>query len=152
MARIDRILLLIVVVLLLVAPGCRQESPADAEKDVTAVIDAFYGGIKSGNSAATMAVVAPDALFVETGKLETRSEYEMNHLPNDIAFEKQVTGKRNVVRLTVNGDTAWMIAATEYHGTFDGADVDFVSSQLAVLSREDGTWKIRSIHWSSRPA
>jgi ketosteroid isomerase-like protein len=76
----------------------------------------------------------------------------MNHLPNDIAFEKQVTGKRNVVRLTVNGDTAWMIAATEYHGTFDGADVDFVSSQLAVLSREDGTWKIRSIHWSSRPA
>ena len=38
-----------------------------------------------------MSVIAPDAMFVESGKLETRAEYEMNHLPVDIDFEKQVT-------------------------------------------------------------
>ena len=147
-----RVQLLIPVLIVLVMPGCRQESTGDAEQGVTAAIDAFYGGIKSGNSAAVMAVVAPDALFIETGKLETRSEYEMNHLPSDIAFEKQVSGKRTPLRISVNGDTAWVIASTEYEGTFDGADLHFVSSQLAVLSRDEGTWKIRSIHWSSRPA
>ena len=148
MARIARIQL--IPVLLLLAPACRQPLSADVEKDVTAVIDAFYSGIKSGNNAATMAVVAPDALFVETGTLETRSEYEMNHLPNDIAFEKQVSGKRSPLRITVNGDTAWVIATTEYDGEFDGAPVNFISAQLAVLSRDEGAWKIRSIHWSSR--
>ena len=45
---------------------------------------------------------------------------------------------------------AWGIATTEYDGTFDGSPVNFVSAQLAVLTRQDGAWRIRSVHWSSR--
>jgi hypothetical protein len=48
------------------------------------------------------------------------------------------------------GDTAWGIATTEFDGTFEGSPVNFVSAQLAVLTRQEGTWRIRSIHWSSR--
>ena len=124
-------------------------TPAD-EHDVTAVLETFYAAMKTGDTAAAMQQIAPDAVFVESGKLETRAEYEANHLPLDIAFEKQVTGKRGPWRITIQGDAAWVIATTEFDGTFDGGPVNFVSAQLAVLTRNEGNWRIRSIHWSSR--
>ena len=117
---------------------------------MTAVLDTFYGAMKTGDTVTAMSTIAPDAQFVESGNLETRAEYEMNHLPNDIAFEKQVSGKRGPLRIKVQGDTAWVIAVTVFEGTFDESPVDFESAQLAVLTRETGNWQIRSIHWSSR--
>ena len=130
--------------------ACGRSSGAAADAEVMAVIDGFYAAMKNGDSAAAMNLIAPDAMFVESGRLETRDEYEKNHLPADIGFEKQVDGKRRTVRLTVQGDTAWYIGMTDFVGTFDGSPVDFESAQLAVLTRETGDWRIRSIHWSSR--
>jgi ketosteroid isomerase-like protein len=124
--------------------------PPANESDVTAVLESFYGAMKNGDTAAAMATIAPDAVFVESGRLETRAEYEANHLPADIGFEKQVTGKRSPWQVTLQGDTAWVIATTEYDGQFDGSPVQFTSAQLAVLARSDDRWLIRSIHWSSR--
>jgi len=125
------------------------------EADIQTTLETFYGAMREGDNAKAMSMIAQDAQFVESGKLETREQYEMNHLPNDIKFEKQVHGKRGPLRTRINGDVAWVIAETEFMGKFeeDGAvsDVDFVSSQLAVLSREPEGWRIRSIHWSSRP-
>jgi ketosteroid isomerase-like protein len=106
--------------------------------------------MKAGDTAASMALIADDAVFIEGGRLETRDEYEKNHLPADIGFEKQVSGKRSPLRITFKDDSAWVIATTDYDGTFDGAPVSFTSAQLAVLTRESGNWRIRSIHWSSR--
>jgi ketosteroid isomerase-like protein len=134
----------------MVVSACAGE-PAPDEAGVTATIEGFYAAIKKGDSAAAMSFIAPDAVFVESGKLETRAQYEMNHLPNDIEFESQVTGKRRPMDIKFQGDTAWVIAETEYAGSFEGDPVDFVSSQLAVLTRDAGRWVIRSIHWSSRP-
>src|SRR5688572_25791810 len=79
--------------------GC-SAPPAD-EHDVTTVLETFYTAMKTGDTAAAMQQIAPDAVFVESGKLETRAEYEANHLPLDIAFEKQVTGKRGPWRTTM---------------------------------------------------
>ena len=121
------------------------------DADVTSVLESFYGAMKTGDKAAAMRDIGPDAVFVESGKLETRSEYETNHLPADIEFEAQVTGKRSPWRVRSQGDTAWVIATTTYDGTFDGRPVSFVSGQLAVLTRADSKWSIQSIHWSSRP-
>lgn len=115
-----------------------------------AVLESFYGAMKTGDTAAAMRVIAPDAVFLESGKLETRAEYEANHLPADIKFESQVTGKRAPMRVTFEGDTAWVIATTEYEGTFEGSPVNFISAQLMVLTRNSGDWLIRTIHWSSR--
>ena len=120
------------------------------EADVIAPLEAFYAAMKTGDKAAAMRPIAADAVFVESGKLETRAEYEANHLPADIQFEAQVTGKRSPWQVKTQGDTAWAIATTEYDGTFDGAPVSFTSAQLAVLTRANGEWQIRSIHWSSR--
>lgn len=124
---------------------------AQDEADVTATLDTFYGAMKAGDPAKAMSMIAQDAQFVESGRVETRDEYEKNHLPLDIDFEKQVSGKRGPLRIRINGDTAWVIASTEFVGTFDGRDLAFVSRQLAVLTREDAGWRIQSIHWSSMP-
>jgi len=120
------------------------------EDEIVAPLRAFYAAMKTGDKAAAMRPIAADAVFVESGKLETRAEYEANHLPADIQFESQVTGKRSPWQVKSQGDSAWVIATTEYDGTFEGSPVNFVSAQLAVLSRESGAWQIRSIHWSSR--
>ena len=129
------------------APG-KRPTPAD-EHDVTAVLETFYAAMKTGDTAAAMQQIAPDAVFVESGKLETRAEYEDNHLPLDIAFEKQVTGKRGPWRTTIQGETAWVIATTEFDGTFDGGPVNFVSAQLAVLTRNNGQLAHPFDYWSS---
>lgn len=134
----------------LVLPGCGTSSPPDPA-DVTAAVEAFYGAIKKGDAAAAMSLIAPGATFLESGKLETRAEYESNHLPADIEFESQVAGRRRPMQVNFQGDTAWVIAVTDYAGTFEGSPVDFVSAQLVVLTRESGRWMIRAIHWSSRP-
>lgn len=119
-------------------------------EDVVAVMESFYGAMKTGDAAAAMQHIAADAVFVESGQIETRAEYEKNHLPADIDFERQVTGTRSPWDVKFDGDTAWGIATTEFNGTFENSPVNFVSAQLAVLTHEEGQWRIRSIHWSSR--
>ena len=140
---------LVLSLLLLPVFACAPASGPEAEAAVTAVLDKFYGAMKTGDTVTAMSVLAPDALFAEGGRLETRAEYEKNHLPLDIEFEKQVTGKRGPLRITIQDDTAWVIAVTVFEGTFNGGPINIQSAQLAVLTRETGEWQIRSIHWSS---
>jgi ketosteroid isomerase-like protein len=127
-------------------------APAPSEADVTSVLESFYGAMGKGDTAGAMNLIAPDAVFVEGGRLETRAEYEKNHLPLDIEFESQVKGVRSPMKVTFQGDdTAWIIATTDFDGTFNGAPISLTSAQLAVLTRNDASqWLIRSIHWSSR--
>jgi ketosteroid isomerase-like protein len=134
----------------LMLSACAAAPATPREQDVIDVMESFYGAMKTGDTTGAMRHIAADAVFVESGKLETRAEYEANHLPADIQFEKQVTGKRSPWQVTFAGDTAWGIATTDFDGTFDGSPVNFVSAQLAVLTRQDNAWRIRSIHWSSR--
>ena len=146
----NRNLLWPAIVALMWLPACATGSPEAPEAGATAALDAFYAAIKRGDATAAMTHVGPDAVFLESGGLETRAEYEKNHLPLDIGFERQVTGRRGPVKVTVHGDTAWIIITTAYDGTFEGNPVKFTSAQLAVLARTEGRWLIRSIHWSSR--
>ena len=94
--------------------ACAPSPAPPNESEVIAVVESFYAAFKKGDTAAAMSVIAPDAVFLESGKLETRAEYEMNHLPADIEFESQVTGKRGPWQVTFDGNTAWAIAMTEY--------------------------------------
>lgn len=139
---------LVLLLMALCVAGCTS---APTEDDVRMVLEEFYGAMKTGDTEAAMRLIAPDAVFLEGGRLETREEYEANHLPADIEFESQVAGQRGPMQITLAGDTAWVIATTDYEGEFNGRPVDFVSAQLAVLTRDEGEWRIRSIHWSSRP-
>jgi ketosteroid isomerase-like protein len=144
-----RHLRLLVTSLCVLILGACASAPADDPAGVTATVEAFYGAMKAGDNAAAMQTLAADAVFIEGGRLETRAEYESNHLPADIEFERAVTGKRSPLQITFNGNTAWVIATTEFEGTFEGSPVNFVSAQLMVLTRDNGPWTIRTVHWSS---
>jgi ketosteroid isomerase-like protein len=118
--------------------------------DVAAVVDGFYGAMKRGDVAGVMRAVAPDAVFLEGGRQETRAEYEAGHLPGDIEFERVVNSKRGPLAITINGDTAWAVGMADYEGSFKGKPVTFVLAQLMILTRSNGQWLIRGVHWSSR--
>ena len=133
------------VTLLAWLPACASAPPSEA--DVTAVVDAFYGAISAGDSQAAMRLIAPDAVFVESGKIETRAEYEANHLPADIDFESKVKAERGPLRITFDGrETAWVISTAEYD---EGNPEKYINTQLMVLTRDTGDWRIRTISWSA---
>ena len=118
--------------------------------EVVAVVDAFHAALVAGDASAAIRLLADDAVLLEAGSVETRSEYEKNHLPADIEFEKGVSTKRTPIRVVVRGETAWATSTSEVTGTFKGRAVDFVGAESMVLSREPAGWRIRAIHWSSR--
>ena len=126
-------------------PACAPAPPKEA--DVVAVVDAFYGAVTAGDAKAAMDLIAPDAVFVESGKIETRAQYEANHLPADIEFESQVKGTRGPAQVTFYGsNTAWVISSAEYD---EGNPEKYINTQLMVLTRDAGKWQIRTISWSS---
>jgi hypothetical protein len=121
--------------------------PPPREEDVAAVVNAFYGAITAAKPGDVMRLIASDAVFIESGRIETRAEYEMNHLPADIEFEQKVKGVRGPLRVTFDGrNTAWVISRTEYD---EGNPEKYIITQLMVLTRDSGDWKIRTISWSS---
>ena len=134
--------------LLMSLPACTTAPAPPKESDIAAVVDKFYGAVKAGDKKAVMQLIAPDAVFVESGKIETRAEYEANHLPADIEFESQVKGTRGPSKVTFDGsgNAAWVISRAEYD---EGNPEKYINTQLMVLTRDAGEWRIRSISWSS---
>jgi len=133
--------------LLVWLPGCAAAPPPPREADVVAVVDTFYKAVSTGDAKAAMQLIAPDAVFVESGKIETRAEYEQNHLPADIEFESKVKGVRGPARVTFDGrDTAWVISRAEYD---EGNPEKYINTQLMILTHDTGEWRIPSISWSS---
>jgi ketosteroid isomerase-like protein len=124
--------------------------PAAEESTVRTVVTRFHGSVANGDAAAAMALVADDAVFLEAGGVETRGEYEKNHLPADIEFEKVVPMKRSAIRVVVAGDTAWATCTSEFKGTFQGRAIDSIGTEMMVLSRGPRGWQIRAVSWSSR--
>ena len=53
------------------------------EREVAAVVDSFHIAMGRGDSAAVLAFLAPDAVIVESGEVETLAEYRAHHLPAD---------------------------------------------------------------------
>ena len=126
------------------------EAQQTEEAAVRSVVSRFHTAVTSGNAAAAMAVVGADAVFLEAGGVETRAEYEKDHLPADIDFEKSVPMKRGALRVVVSGDAAWTTCTTELKGTFQGRTIDSIGTEMMVLSRTAGGWQIRAVSWSSR--
>jgi len=132
---------------LLSSPACAPAAPAPPkESDIVAIVDKFYGAVKAGDKKTVMDLIAPDAIFVESGKIETRAEYEMNHLPADIEFESQTKGTRGPARVFFDGNSAWVISRAEYD---EGNPEKYINTQLMVLTRDAAGWHIRSISWST---
>jgi ketosteroid isomerase-like protein len=124
----------------------------DESAMVASTVEAFHHALATGNATAAMKLMAPDAVILESGFVETRAEYESHHLPEDIQFAQAVHNNRSDVRVKIDGDTAWLTSRNTAEGSFEGKQVNSVGVELVVLTKNSAGWLIRAIHWSSHKA
>jgi ketosteroid isomerase-like protein len=135
---------------LMIGASFSAAAQRSAEADVREVVNGFHNALSTGDAAKAVSLIADDAVFLEAGGVETRAQYEKDHLPADIAFEKGVTIKRTPIRIVVAGDAAWAWSTSEMTGSYQGRAVDSLGGELMVLSRTAAGWRIRAVHWSGR--
>ncbi len=126
---------------------------ASAQNDsaaVAAVVERYHRALADGDSVAALALLAPDAVILESGGVETREEYRSHHLPADIQFARTVRSERAAARVVIAGDVAWVSATSTTQGTYRERPVASAGAELMVLTRGPNGWMIRAIHWSSR--
>jgi ketosteroid isomerase-like protein len=133
------------------APSIEPEAAVAADSvAIIATVAAFHAALAAGDSAGALALLAPDAIVLESGELETRAEYAAHHLAADIEFSRAVPSERVVTLVRQDGAVAWVAATSTARGTFRDRAVASQGAELMVLSRTNAGWRIRAIHWSSR--
>ncbi len=138
-----------VAVLTLVAMTGVEARQSDSA-NVVATIERFHAALGAGDSLAALSLLAEDAVIVEGGGIQSRSEYRSHHLGADIGFARAVTRELRHVSVVVSGDLAWASSTSTARGTLRDREINSTSAELAVLSRSGNSWIIRAIHWSSR--
>ncbi len=116
---------------------------------VAAIVASFHSALAHSDSAGVLALLAPDALILESGDIETRAEYRSHHLAADIAFTAAVPSTSGPLKVFVSGSTAWTVRTSLTQGDYKGRFINSAGVESMVLTRSAGKWQIRSIHWSS---
>jgi len=140
---------------LLVGARTFVESSAIQPSSTAAALAAaarFHDLLEHGDSAGAARLLAPDAIVLESGELETRAEYIAHHLGADIEFARAVPSKRTIVETRRDGNVVWVVATSISKGRFGDRQIDSRGAELMVLSKSGAGWLIRTIHWSSRRA
>ncbi|MFN2400515.1 MAG: DUF4440 domain-containing protein [Gemmatimonadaceae bacterium] len=127
--------------------------PARSAKDsanVAHAVQHFHEALEKGDSTGALALLAPNAVILESGGVETRDEYRSHHLPGDIAFARAVKSVRSPMNVTVRADVAWASSTSTTQGEYRGRPINSLGAELVVLTRSPEGWRINAIHWSSR--
>ncbi|MEP7325592.1 MAG: nuclear transport factor 2 family protein [Gemmatimonadota bacterium] len=127
----------------------RSHSVAADSAAVATTVSAFRRALQVGDSSAAIELLAPDVSVLESGDIETLAEYRSHHLSADIAFARAVRSVSGPLRIVISGDVAWVTSTSTTQGEYRGRRIDSVGAELMILSRSNGRWKIRVIHWSS---
>ena len=141
--------LVLLIALALAGEAGAQSSTTDSA-DVAGLVRRFHGALASADSATALALLAPDAVILESGDVESFAEYRAHHLAADIEFARSVDEQRTTVRVAVRGDMAWAAGTSSAKGQFRGRPVNSSGAELMVLVRTPAGWRIAAIHWSSR--
>lgn len=115
-----------------------------------AVVHELHAMLERGDSAAVLALLAPELVVLESGGFEDRAEFRAHHLPADIAFARAVQSERRIRAVEVAGDVAWVASTSVTQGEFRGRTINSSGAELIVLRRFASGWTITAIHWSSR--
>ena len=129
-------------------PIAKSLSPAASAAAL--VVDAFHSALKRGDTEGAAACLATDALIYESGSAErSKAEYAAHHLAADAGFAKVTTRLvTNMADHTV-GDFAWIATESITTGTYKDHAINSKSTETMVLRRQNGSWKIEHVHWSS---
>ena len=124
-----------------------QQGP---ENQVGAVVDAFHAALAAGDSAAALSHLADDVTILESGGVEDKEDYRSGHLAGDMRFARAVPGERGEMKISLVGEVAWAHSTSVRQGRMGDREINSQGAELVVLARENGIWKIKAIHWSSR--
>ena len=116
---------------------------------VVRVAKAFDRILSTGDTTGLNAFLAPDLRVIEAGEVETRQEYLLHHLFDDIEFAKAVKQEKTSFHYSCEGSVAWLVSTSTSVGIFRGRDINNVGAELMILSRTAKGWQIRAVHWSS---
>ena len=126
-----------------------ESAIAPEAEAIAATVNQFHAALLRGDRTAALDLLAPDAVILESGGLQTREEYAREHLGEDIAFVKAIPGIRSNAFTKQEGNVAWTTATTKSIGKYNGRDVNSVGVELMVLMKTASGWHISAIHWSS---
>ncbi|NNE69921.1 MAG: nuclear transport factor 2 family protein [Rhodothermales bacterium] len=124
-------------------------TPADLEASVSAVADEFGMAIATHDSTLAASVLAPGVTILEGGSIETRDQYLSHHFHSDAAFIGSLSREPISSEVSIRGDVAWRVSRSRLQGTYQDREIDMVSVETLILEKQDGSWKISSVHWSS---
>jgi ketosteroid isomerase-like protein len=132
--------------------GSGEVEPAEIQEgeDPFRAVQAFHEALRSSDSAGAAQLLAEDAVILEGGTLEDREEYLSHHLSADMAFASAVDRLVDSAKVALLGDVAWVASRSRTVGAVRDQPIDTEGVELVVLTRHDGVWKIRAVHWSSR--
>ena len=126
---------------------------AKDSKDVAlikTVVQYYHQALEATDKETALKLLSDDVVIQESGYLETAEEYKSHHLMSDMAFSAAVSGKREVIEAVVEGNIGWVMSSSSMVGEFRGREINSIGAELMILKKENGSWKIRAIHWSSR--
>jgi ketosteroid isomerase-like protein len=130
-------------------PAWAQSAEGEASA-ASSTVRAYHEALASGDSKAALALLADDAVIMESGDRETREEYAIHHLSADIQFAQAVRTIHSNIAVNVRGEVAWVSSTSLTTGTFKGRSISSNGAELMILSKSTTGWVIRAIHWSSR--
>lgn len=131
-------------------------NPPHDSSTVARTVELFHVALAAGDTGAALGLLAPDAIIMEAGDIQSKAEYAAHHLQDDIAFSRAIASKRAPLRVIVSGGVAWASSTSVTEGQFNGRAINSAGAELMVLARlaaskkHPGGWTIRAIHWSSR--
>lgn len=138
---------------LLITPELSFGEPAAVDAaTITSTAEDFHEALAAGEPDRVMSLLSPDALIVEGGAVQTRDEYQREHLAEDIAYARAVPSRLRNVVIRQEGDVAWVTSTFRLTGEFHDRQIDDLAAETMVLTKIPAGWRIRTIHWSSRQA
>jgi ketosteroid isomerase-like protein len=138
---------------LLITTGQSFGEPAAVDAaTITSTAEAFHKALAAGEADRAMSLLSADALIVEGGAVQTRDEYQREHLAEDIAYARAVPSTPRDVVIRQEGNVAWVTSTFRLTGEFHDKQVDDLAAETMVLKKIPAGWRIRTIHWSSRKA
>ena len=141
----------------LLLAGATMAAPAAAASDDTAAIKAVLATYKTALERRDLTGV--DALFaernevIESGKVEgSYADYVTHHIGPELGHIQRFTFDDYAVTVEQAGDIAWATETYRYTIVLPDRADPIVRQGVAttVLERQEGAWKIRAMHSSSR--
>ncbi len=137
-------------VLALSAGTLGAQTPRPDSLAAAAVVDQFHAALAAADSVRAVSLLTDDVFIIESGHIQTRSEYLGGHLGADMKASQGSKGERTVVKVTVVGDAAYVVSKTVNPPTGAAGNTGSESVELMVATKSIGGWKISAVHWSSR--